>query len=46
MDRQRWGVWAVWLPEPMLGNDAVLRNFTHIVPRLREKCLVWKERYG
>ncbi len=45
IEKDRWGVWAVWFPETMQCRDAVQRNLAHILPKLNEKWLLWKERY-
>lgn len=45
IEKDRWGVWAVWFPEPMQSPDAIQRNLAFILPKLNEKWMLWKLQY-
>jgi hypothetical protein len=42
----RWGVWEVSFPRPMLSEDDARENFRAIVPALRVKWEEWKARHS
>ncbi|MGO8689118.1 MAG: hypothetical protein ACLQLG_05750 [Thermoguttaceae bacterium] len=45
LEANRWGVWAVAFPEPMTSGEAIRRNLETVLPALKEKWLLWKQRY-
>jgi hypothetical protein len=46
IEADRWGVWAVAFHHPMKTRADALLNLEDMLPLLKEKWQIWREKYG